>query len=119
MSLLQSIASSAAGRWGMSFFAGIVFGGLFALVIADLEYRSYKRSNYQHFKKLAAQGFFKDLTNKNCCQHLAQKLEIQADGGDDPAEFVKWAIDECWRDADNGRVISRERKTIRAAIGEK
>lgn len=58
-----------------------------------------ERENYNYFKRLAEQGFFKDIAINTCCAKLAEKLEIQADGGDDPAEFVKWAVDQCWREA--------------------
>ncbi len=85
-------------------FTGFVLGLIVALVCSDLIYNVHRKDNFRHFQRLASQGFFKDIVHKDCCAYLAKKLEIEADGGDSPAEFVEWAIKECWIDADNRKV---------------
>jgi len=34
------------------------------------------------------------MFSKQQYKSIAKRLEIEADGGDNPAEFVKWAIEE-------------------------
>ena len=47
-----------------------------------------------------SQSFFKQLSHAHVSAELAEMLEIQADGGDSPADFVQYAIEECWKNAD-------------------
>ena len=55
-----------------------------------------------------AQRLCRALSDTNICKKLAEKLEIQADGGDNPAEFVEWAIREVWSDVDAGEIAKRK-----------
>lgn len=43
---------------------------------------------------------------------FAKKLEIEADGGDNPAEFVKWAADESFAEL-KARKLEREAGALR------
>ena len=70
---------------------------------------SVTRIDYEHaIQQSDAQRLCRALSDTNICTLLAGKLEIQADGGDNPAEFVEWAIREVWSDVDNGKITKRK-----------
>ena len=75
---------------------GLILGLLFVLDSYE-DRRKYKR----YINSSAKQKICYALTQTDFTAELAKKLEIQADGGDDPAEFVEWAIREVWSDADS------------------
>ena len=78
---------------------GFAIGLLFS-VDSRAGYNEWKKAIDQNRKQIFCQA----LDNTDVCKRLAEKLEIQADGGDDPADFVKWAVREIWKEADKGVV---------------
>jgi len=76
--------------WGLMI---ILFAGFIGL---------YTILDSNHHKKVNTmrQMVSKELITKRYYKDLAKLLEIQADGGDKPADFVGWVIKEIWKDAD-------------------
>lgn len=76
----------------------IIFVG--AVVVLQAGYERRLREVFDQIEAAREQSFFNVLDLADVADQLAAKLEIEADGGDNPADFVRWAIRECWRDAD-------------------
>ena len=55
----------------------------------DLKYRNRSRE---------VSGLYYISHDEKFIKQLTQDLEIEADGGDDPSEFVRWALEKQWRE---------------------
>lgn len=81
-------------------FIGMVIGfGIAMLFVVDNRdtRKRYESMMQQHKTQVLCQA----MHDAAICDKLAEKLEIQADGGDSAGDFVKWAIEEVWKEADS------------------
>ena len=81
------------------FISGIVIGLLLGLIFA-VDSRVDRQRWRTAIERNRKQVFCQALNDTDICDRLAEKLEIQADGGDAPGDFVKWAVHETWKEAD-------------------
>ena len=78
-----------------AFVMGVIVGLMFS-VNTRLERAHWRQVRLAGMKQMACGARYET----NLCRRLAEKLEIQADGGDDPAEFVRGTIEDVWKEAD-------------------
>ena len=82
-----------------SFLIGLIVGGvLMSFFVVDS--RNERDTYLRKCRELPRQRFYYEIASYDVCKELARRLEIEADGGDDPAAFVQESIKDLWREAD-------------------